>query len=197
MSSRVSLLAACIFGLLRPALSQVPGDAKGKQVADSALEALGGSNFLAMQTRTAAGRVYSFFHDRLSGLDLATIYTQYLTTKPANGLALEEREVLGKKHDYSYLFLPDQGWDITFRGARPIPDENWQNYMRSTETNILYILRARHNEPGMEFDYAGSDVFVSRHVEIVDVVDSQGRSIRVYFDHNTHLPMRTSLRLDR
>ncbi len=42
----------------------------------------------------------------------------------------------------------------------------------------------------MEFDFIGSDVFVSRHVEIVDVVDKQGRSIRVYFDHNTHLPIR-------
>ncbi len=187
---RVALISACFFGAVAPALAQNGGDAKGKQVVDSALEALGGSNFLAMQTRTASGRVYSFFHDRLSGLDLATIYTQYLASKPANGLAIEEREVLGKKHDYSYLFLPDQGWDITYRGARPIPDESWQKYVRSTETNILYILRSRHNEPGMEFDFVGSDVFVSRHVEIVDVVDSQGRSIRVFFDHNTHLPMR-------
>ncbi len=142
---RIAPLAACWLGLLRPAYPQGPGDAKGKQVIDSALQALGGSNFLAMQTRTASGRVYSFFHDRLSGLDLATIYTQYLASRPANGLAIEEREVLGKKHDYSYLFLPDQGWDVTYRGARPIPDENWQNYIRSTGNEYsVYPARAEY-----------------------------------------------------
>ncbi|HEX4164008.1 MAG TPA: hypothetical protein VHZ55_00920 [Bryobacteraceae bacterium] len=176
--------------LAAPVFSQSTPDNKGKEVVASAIEGLGGSNFLQMRTRVASGRVYAFFHDNLSNLDLATIYTQYSATKPAKGLALQEREVLGKKHDYSYLFLADQGWDVTFRGARPIPDESWQNYVRSTETNVLYLLRARQGEAGMDFDYIGSDVFVSRHVEIVEITDSQGRTIRVYLEHNTRLPMR-------
>ena len=190
MDRRRFLQTGLLIPLAVPLFGQSAPDNKGKQVVDSSLEGLGGSNFLQMRTRVANGRVYAFFHDNLSNLDLATIYTEYAATKPAKGLALQEREVLGKKHDYSYLFLADQGWDVTFRGARPIPDESWQNYVRSTETNILYLLRARQGEAGMDFDYIGSDVFVSRHVEIVDITDNQGRTIRVYFDHNTRLPMR-------
>ncbi|MDQ2711070.1 MAG: hypothetical protein M3Y24_02350 [Acidobacteriota bacterium] len=175
--------------LLLSQVSESPN--RGKQIVDAAVAALGGNTFLQMRSRIASGRVYAFFHDQLSGLDLATIYTEYPDRKPAaNGLAVIEREVLGKKQDYSFLFLADQGWDVTFRGARPIPDENWQRYVRTTQNDILYLLHSRPNEPGMDFDYVGSQVYVSRHIEVVDITDSASRTVRVYFDHNTKLPMR-------
>jgi hypothetical protein len=177
---------------LFPGFSQVPVDPRGKQVIDAAVAALGGDHFLQMRTRMASGRAYLFFHNRMSGLDLATIYTEYIDPKPAKGVALRERELLGKKKDYSYLFLSDQGWDITFRGARPIPDDSWERYVRTTENDILYILRTRHDEAGMDFDFVSSEVYITRHVEIVDITDKQGHTIRVYFDHNTHLPIRES-----
>lgn len=154
--------------------------------------ALGGERFLQMQSRVASGRIYSFFHDQVSGFDLATIYTGYANKLPAKGLALRERELLGKKQDYSYLFLEDEGWDLSFRGARPIPDESWERYQRTTENDILYLLRYRHDEPGMQYDYVGSEVHLSTHVEVVDITDATGRTIRVYFDHNTNLPVRQS-----
>jgi hypothetical protein len=164
-------------------------DTKAKQVVDKAVAALGGDRFLQMQNRVARGRIYAFFRDRLSGLDVTTIYTEYLSPKPAKGIALRERELLGKKQDYSYLFLPDQGWDVTFRGARPIDDERWQRYVRTTENDILYMLKVRRDEPGLLYDYIGSDVYLSTHVEIVEITDAQSRTVRVYFDHNTMLPI--------
>ncbi len=163
---------------------------KGKETVDQAIAALGGDRFLHMHYRLASGRVYSFFHDELNALDVAKIYTEYLPDPPAKGLAVREREVLGKKQDYSYLFFPDQGWDITFRGARPIDDEKWDRYARSTENDVLYILKVRSKETGIQFDYVGSDAYLSTHVEIVDITDAQDRTVRVYFDHNTKLPIR-------
>ena len=103
--------------------------------------------------------------------------------------ALRERELLGKKRDYSYLFLPDQGWDVTYRGARPVPDEDWQRYIRTNHNDILYMLRYRLKEPGMLVDYIGSDIYVSRHVEIIELTDSTNQTVRVYLDHNTMLPL--------
>jgi hypothetical protein len=163
---------------------------KGRALIDQAVAALGGDRFLQLQNVVESGRVYNFFHGELSGLEIAKSYIEYLNTKPNEGLAVREREFFGKKQDYSLLFLPTQAWDVTYRGARPIPDENWQQYQRSTENNILYILRARHNEPGLQFDYVGTDVWLSTHVEIVDITDAQNRTVRVYFDHNTMLPIR-------
>jgi hypothetical protein len=163
---------------------------KGKQIVDQALAAMGGDRFLNMKNRVAKGRIYSFFHDELSGLDVTTTFTEYLPQTAPNGLAIREREILGKKQDYSYLFLPNQAWDITFRGARPVEDEVWNRYVRTTENDILYILKVRHDEPGLQYDYGGSEVYVSTHVEVVDITDAKDRTVRVYFDHNTFLPIR-------
>lgn len=184
------LLTLCLVGA---ALRAQNAPDKGKQIIDQAIAALGGDHFLHMQSRIASGRIYSFFHDQVSGFDVATIYTSYAAQKPAKGLAVRERELLGKKKDYSYLFLEDEGWDISFRGARPIPDENWERYERTTSNDILYLLRYRHDEPGMQYDYEGSQVELSTHVEVLDITDATGRTIRVYFDHNTHLPVHQSI----
>ena len=189
----LSVRKLCLLFLSCLALSaQTPPANKGKQIIDQAIAALGGDRFLHMRSRIASGRIYSFFHDQMNGYDVTTIYTEYLDRKPAKGLPVHEREVLGKKQDYSYLFLEDQGYDVTFRGARPIPDENWQRYVRTTENDILYLLRFRHDEPGMTYDYIGSEVNLTVHVEVVDITDAAGRSVRVYFDHNTSLPVRQS-----
>ncbi len=111
------LLAAALV----PAQTAAPN--KGKALVDQAIQALGGERFLNMHTRHVSGRIYAFFHDQMSGYDVANIYTQYLDDKDLKGVHLRERQVLGKKQDYSYLYLPDQAFDITFRGARPLEDE--------------------------------------------------------------------------
>jgi hypothetical protein len=162
---------------------------KGRQAIDKAVAALGGDRFLHMKSRVSSGRIYAFFHDQISGLDLAKIYIEYLPETPPGAIGMRERELLGKKQDYSYLFLTNQGWDVTFRGARPIPDEDWERFARTTENDILYLLRLRLNEPGMQFDYVGSEIYLSRHVEVVDITDAKDQTIRVYFDHNTSLPV--------
>ena len=186
-------LKTLLVAVLVATIAHAQGNAnKGRQVVDQAVAALGGDRFLHMQSRIASGRIYAFFRDQLSGLDVAKLYIEYLSDIPPNGVHIRERELLGKKQDYSYLFLPDQAFDITFRGARPVPDEDWQRYVRTTENDILYILRFRLNEPGMQFDYIGSDVNVSRHVEIVDITDAKDQTVRVYFDHNTLFPVRQS-----
>jgi hypothetical protein len=175
------LCAAC--------LTAQPVD-KGKQAVQDALAALGGERFLQMQNRVESGRAYSFYNDELTGLDIATIYTQYQPTTPDNGVAVLERQVFGKKQDYSVLFLQDQGWDVTFRGARPIPDQNLKRYLNSTRNNILYMLRVRFKEPGLEFDYTGRDVMQNVEVVLVDVSDAQGKVVHVVFDKLTKLPIR-------
>ena len=181
----VALLFTCTLG----AQAEV---SKGKQMIDQAIAALGGENFLQMRNVVESGRVFNFYRGEISGLEVARTYLEYSTDKPGSDLAVREREVFGKKQDYSLLFLGDQAWDITFRGARPISDESWAQYRRTTENNIFYILRTRRNEPGIQFDYVGTDVWLSTHIEIVDITDAQDHTVRVYLDHNTMLPIRES-----
>lgn len=163
---------------------------KGKQVVLDAVAALGGPKFTAMKNRIESGRAFSFYRQQVTGLSIATIYTEYLDQAPPKGLAVRERQAFGKKQDYSILFLEDQGYQINFRGARPVADDRWNRYVKTTNANIFYLLRERLNDPKLSFDFVRSDVVLNTQVNIVDIADGNDNTIRVYFDFNTKLPLR-------
>lgn len=163
----------------------------GKRLVDGTVAALGGDSFLHMQDRVERGRAYSFYREKLNGLSIATIYTRYLIRPepPVPGyIAVREREAFGKKQDSSVLFAEGQGYDITYRGARPLPDETIERYKESTLRNVFYILRERLGEPGLILESRGSDVVENQPVNIVDITDFDNRVVRVYINSLTHLP---------
>jgi hypothetical protein len=178
---------------LAAALAQTPQE-RGKRLIDETLAALGGDRFLAVQDRTESGRAYSFYHEKLSGLSLATIYTRYVQRPdpPVPGtLSVRERQSFGRKENSgAVLFTGDNGYQISFRGARPVPPETLLRYQDSMLHNIFYILRQRLGEPGLAFDYQAADRIDNRIVDVVDISDADNRSVRVYLDRITRLPVR-------
>ncbi len=166
---------------------------RGKRVVDEAIAALGGDNFLHMQDRVEGGRAYSFYRERLSGLTIAKVYTRYLIRPepPVSGfLGVREREAFGKKEDSAVLFAEGQGYDVTFRGARPLADDVIVRFRESTLRNVFYILRERLGEPGLILESRGADVTENQPVDIVDITDSDNRVVTVYFNQLTHLPVK-------
>jgi hypothetical protein len=164
--------------------------ARGKRVIDDAIAALGGDKFLSMQDRVEEGRAYSFYRGRLTGLAKARILTRYLNGESDGKLAQTERQAFGKDEDYLILFLPDKGYQVTYRGARPVTEDRWERYHESTRRNIFYLLRHRLKEPGMIFEGKGAEVWQNTPVEVVNITDADNNVITVYFNRNTKLPMR-------
>ncbi len=189
---------------LNPAESKAPDRAlttsetgssrHGRRVVNDALAALGGGRYLAMQDRMETGRGYSFYHEKLSGLGRATIYTRYLARPepPVPGaLLVEERQSSGpNERSGAVLFTGGKAYEITYRGARPLLQERADRFKDSTLHNVFYILRERLGEPGMAFDYRGADTMDNRPVDIVDIGDADNRTVTVYFDQISKLPMR-------
>jgi hypothetical protein len=165
---------------------------RGKRVVDECLQALGGDRYMNMDTRVETGRVYSFYRDKLTGLSIATIYTRYDSgvADTAHNLAQHERDNYDKKQDYGTLFTSKDAWDITYRGARPLPDDRFARYKETTLRDVFYIIRVRLHEPGWIIESKGADVIENRAVEIVDFTDADNLSTTVYFDRITKLPVR-------
>ncbi len=189
------LLALLSAGILLPwgAGAQTSMEQRGKELVDQCLAALGGQNFLDMRDRIEEGRAYSFYRERLSGLSRAKIYTRYLTRPepPVPGfLGVRERQAFGKKEDSAVLFSEGNGWEITFRGARPLPSAIVARFKETTLQNIFYILRQRLGEPGLTFQHAGREVYENQPVDIIEIADNDNRQVKVYLDMNTHLPAR-------
>jgi len=181
------LLAACALSLRAETALE-----RGKRVVAECVEALGGDQFLQMENRVESGRAYSFYHERLSGLSIAKVYTRYYPTPndTAHDLAQRERQNFGKKQDYGVLFTEKEAWDITYRGARPLPAETFNRYKETALRDVFYILRVRLHEAGMTFESRGADVFDNSPVEIVDITDADNLVTTVYFHQITKLPVR-------
>ena len=163
---------------------------RGRRVVDEALAALGGEKFLAVRDRVEAGRAYSFYRDRLTGLARAKVYTRYEDKAVDGRIAQRERQTFGKDEDSIVLFLPDNAYQLTFRGAKPIQKDRFDRYVDTTRRNIFYILRQRLNEPGLVFESQGSTIWQNAPVEIVDITDTDNNTVSVYFHTSTKLPIR-------
>jgi hypothetical protein len=167
---------------------------RGKRMIQETLDALGGAKYLAMDNLVASGRAYSFYHEKLSGLSIATLYTRYLqpSSPPIPGEVLvDERDSFGREESSgANLFIGGKGYEVTFRGARPVLEEINVRYKDTMTHNVFYILRERLNEPGMEFEDRGSDIVDNVPVNILDITDSDNRTVTVFLHHLTHLPMR-------
>lgn len=170
--------------------------AKGKKVVDQCIQTLGGERFLAMRNRVESGMVFSFYRESLNGLDRAVIYTRYADGAKPGQLAVRERESFGKKkeEDGAVLFTETEGYDISFRGARPLSKERFDRYEDSVLHDVFYIFLERLNEPGLLIEYQSGDLWESRPVDIVNITDSQNRVTTVYIDQFTHLPVRQLFR---
>lgn len=163
---------------------------RGRKIMEDALAALGGPKFLAMNDRTEEGRAYSYYRERLSGLSLAKIETLY-DNSPKQVIQQREKQSFGKKFDSHVLYEGNgKGWDVTFRGARMIPDENVLRWQESRLRNIMYVLRCRFNEPGLIFERKGLDVFDNQPVEVVEMTDESNREVKFYLSQTTKLPVR-------
>ena len=166
---------------------------RGKKIVGDAIEALGGANFLAMRDREESGRVYSFFRERLQGLSIARIYTHYVTkpdSAPPDFIGMYERQSFGKKEETAVLFNEKGGYQVSYRGASPLPEDRLERYRQSAMRNVFYIFRQRLNEKGLIFDFQSAEVFQNLPVDIVNITDSENRTTTVYFHHSSKLPVR-------
>jgi hypothetical protein len=189
-SANTARVGACAT-LLAACLNAETMLERGKRVVNECLDALGGDRFLSMQNRVVAGRAYSFYREKLSGLSIAKIYTRFDTgvSDTAHELAVRERQNFGKKEDYGTLFQEKAAYNISFRGAQPLPDDRFERYRDTTRSDIFYILRVRMHEP-LIFESRGADVLLNAPVEIVDITDADNRTTTVYFHQITKLPVR-------
>jgi hypothetical protein len=166
---------------------------RGKRLVEKTIAALGGDAFRNMKTRTEIGRAYSFYHERMNGLSIARIYTKYLDpddlhTGVKTGICELQRQVLGKKQEDTVLFTTNEAYDVTFRGAKPLPEKQVEQFRETTLHDVFYILRERMDEPDLEFEGAGADVVDNQPVEAIDIYDSENRTIRVWVNSDTFLP---------
>ena len=111
------------------------------------------------------------------------------TTPPRQARRPRAPVLRRKKKTARSLFIDGEGYDITFRGARPLPDALLERYRESTRHNFFYILRMRLKEPGLIVEFTGQDVIENQSVDILDIYRRPERKRHVYVNSITKLPV--------
>jgi hypothetical protein len=194
---------AVVFLFAAPRAAK-PADSRqeqGKQLVLESLKVLGGDAFLKVRNLTLEGRAYSFYRQNLSGLAVFTRYENFEPLQPdapADWLPVSRRDVYTEEGDYYALYKNGQGWEVTFRGARPLPEERIDEYRDAMRRNYFYFLRYRLNEPDLYFYYKGTEIINNVPTDAVEISDRDGESITVYLRMSDKLPLQqVYLRRDR
>lgn len=165
---------------------------RARRLLEECLRQLGGEKFLGVRDLKQTGRAYSFYRENIRGLAVITIYENYgplSESAEPDWLPVSRREVYTEKGDYYSLFQNGQGWEVTFRGARPLPPERMNRYRDSTRLDIFYFLRYRMNEPGMYFYHHGTEIIDNTPTDAIDVTGANGDSVTYHLRQSDRMPV--------
>lgn len=191
--SRRQVLALPVAAWLSPAPAGAESRQQlGRRLLNECLEALGGERFLNVRDLVQTGRAYAFYRENIKGLAVITIYQNYGPIEKdaaSDWLPVSRREVYTEKGDYYTLFERGQGWEVTYRGARPLARERMVRYRESVRRDIFYFLRYRLDEPRMYFYHRGVEIIDNVPTDAIDVTDSQGDGVTYYLRQSDRLPV--------
>ncbi len=170
-------------------------NSKAREVAQAAIQAMGGERYLAVKTVYSAGRYFGFRNERKSFARFQD-WTDY---QPP----VKSRFQLGKgKRRTVWIFNMEleKGWKQEGEyDVAEVTEEEIKDFLRRAKRDIDYLLRHRLDEEGLQMFYYGPDeISGSGILEAVEFIDSSNDSIVVYFNRDTRLPHKTETHfLDR
>ena len=155
-----------------------------KRIINQGIQALGGEAFLTIRDREQQGRIYSFHHGRESGG--GAVFWSF------SEFPDKERVELTKERDIAELYVGDKAYELTYKGARAIEEKDRLDYMRRRRFSLDTVLRTWVTDPGVILLYEGPAIAAQHSSDQVTLINSQDESVTLYFDTDTHLPVKKS-----
>jgi len=168
-----------------PAISPDQENArKAKAIVDQALQALGGQTYLTIRDREQQGRGYGFHHGQpTGGGGVFWSFTEFPD---------KERVEVTKERDIAELYVGNKGWEITYKGPHPLDPKDLEDYLRRRRFSLETVLRTWVNDPSVVLLYEGAANAAQHPASQITLINSQNESVTLYFDTDTHLPVKKS-----
>ena len=185
----VFLLAASLVGQTgapSTSASGIPVDQanaqKARMLVNQAIDALGGQAYLNIQDISQEGRGYTFHHGESTsaGIQFWRFYK----------FPDKDRVEVTKQRDVMYVYNGDKGYEVTYKGARPMEAKDLSNYLRRRHYALDQVLRNWVNAPKTALFYEGSANAADKPAEQVTVLNGNNEGVTLYFDITTHLPLK-------
>ena len=184
---------------------ETPGEtnvAKGRRITKQVIAALGGPAYLNVQNVQCDGREATFgtagtlmgftlFRDTWLLPDKNRV--EYFTKGEHTivGFLMGSDDLL-ITHGGAMItvFNGKEGWTLDKSGVSNQPEDLIQNFNDQLKTDLNNVLRKRINEPGVDAEYAGTDLIDLKEAEWIEFTDREHRMMRLGIDKYSHLPLR-------
>ncbi|MGA8867714.1 MAG: hypothetical protein WB510_12130, partial [Candidatus Sulfotelmatobacter sp.] len=135
-----------------PSAAAIPADdtgvRKAKALLNQAIQALGGQAYLDVRTLQQTGRTYTFFHGRPTGNGV--LFWRFVEYPD------KERIEVTKERDVAYVYAGEKGYEITYRGPRPMEAKDLNDYLRRRKFSLETVLRIWVDDPRVALFYEGT-----------------------------------------
>jgi hypothetical protein len=157
---------------------------KAKAIIEQGIQALGGQIYLTIRDREQQGRGYGFHHGNPTGGGGPFWSFSQFPDK--------ERVEFTKERDIAQVFVGDKGYEITFKGPHPVEQKDLDDYLRRRHYSLDRVLRTWINDPGVVMLFEGNAIAAQHPAYQVTLVNAQNESVTLYFDTDSHLPIKKS-----
>jgi hypothetical protein len=157
---------------------------KARAIIEQGIQALGGQIYLTIRDREQQGRGYGFHHGNPTGGGGPFWSFSQFPDK--------ERVEFTKERDIAQVFVGDKGYEITFKGPHPVEQKDLDDYLRRRHFSLERVLRTWVNDPGVVMLFEGNAIAAQHPAYQVTLVNAQNESVTLYFDTDSHLPIRKS-----
>ncbi len=167
---------------------------KGRQLLAQMVSALGGALWLNRQDMVRTGRIATFYkgqpHPGAPGFE------EYYRFQPfAERIILVAHfgDIIATDHrDIADLFTDEAGYEVTYKGVKPLPEKDVQDFIRRRRHSLETIVQEWLKEPDVTVSYEGSDMVERRLADRIRISTAKNEAAVLALDETTHLPLSIS-----
>jgi hypothetical protein len=158
--------------------------AQAHAILDAMVKALGGDAWLNQKNVMREGHIAAFFRGEP---DLGTTLFWDFHTWPDH-----DRLEYTKHRDVVQFYIAQKGTEVTYRGAKPLPQEQVDDFMRRRAHSIETAVKVWMKDPKTIFVYEGQRMSERHMADQVTLISAENESITIQTDVQTHLPLSRS-----
>jgi hypothetical protein len=157
---------------------------QARKALDGMVQALGGQAWLDMKNQFRQGNIAAFFHGVPD--PGTTEYFEYHQWPD------HDRMELTKHRDVVEFYLGREGWEVTYRGKKPMDKEILDDYLRRRDHSIETVIKVWLKDPKTILVYEGKHLAERHLAEQVTLISAGNQAVTILIDSETHLPLRRS-----